>query len=144
MAFESSAEIEIRAPIERVWKILVDFEGYPKWNPFTPRVESTLEIGAPIVLHVRMREGRELVRVEHISAVAEPTRLCWGMCAISPRLLAAERCQILTPLDVDRTHYRSVDTIRGLLAPLVERFYGRDLDRGFGAVASALKEYAEG
>ncbi|UCE85470.1 MAG: SRPBCC family protein, partial [Deltaproteobacteria bacterium] len=48
------AEIEIDAPIERVWRILTDLDRYADWNPFTPRVESTLRIGAPVHLYVRL------------------------------------------------------------------------------------------
>ena len=52
------AEIEIDAPVERVWQILTDVDRYGDWNPFTPRVETSLAIGDPIHLHVRLR-GKE-------------------------------------------------------------------------------------
>ena len=40
-----SAEVDIAAPIEQVWDILVDLEQYQAWNPFTYRVESSLNVG---------------------------------------------------------------------------------------------------
>ena len=66
------AEIEIDAPPERVFDILVDLEAYPDWNPFTPRVESSLEIGAPVHLHVRLRGQKLSHRVEYVSANVRP------------------------------------------------------------------------
>lgn len=27
-------EIQIQAPVERIWKVLMDFPAYPEWNPF--------------------------------------------------------------------------------------------------------------
>ena len=33
-AMKIRTEIEISAPPERVWEVLVDFPGYAGWNPF--------------------------------------------------------------------------------------------------------------
>ena len=34
---ELHSEIEINAPVERVWEVLTDFASYPRWNPFIRR-----------------------------------------------------------------------------------------------------------
>jgi hypothetical protein len=137
------AEIEIDAPAPRVWRILTDLAAYSEWNPFTPRVESTLRVGDPVHLYVRLRGARLAHRIEIVSAAEEPRRLCWGMVLGASRLLAAERCQVLTPLGPGRTRYVTEDTIRGLLTPLVMRLFGPPMQRGFDDVARALKQRAE-
>jgi len=138
------AAIEIDAPPERIWPILVDLERYGEWNPFTPRVESTLEPGAAVHLHVRLRGERLAHRVEYVTAVEAPSRLAWAM-TMGPRwLLAAERRQLLEPVDAGRTRYVSEDEISGLLTPVVMRFFGEAMQRGFEDVAAALKDRAEG
>ena len=55
---EVRASAEIGAPIDRVWAVLVDFPRYSTWNPFTPRVRATLEVGTPVQLwvHTNVRE----------------------------------------------------------------------------------------
>ena len=39
-------EIEINAPVEKVWTILSDFEKYPDWNPFVKSIEGEIKEGA--------------------------------------------------------------------------------------------------
>ncbi len=137
------AELEIHAPAARIFSILTDLEAYPRWNPFTPRVESTLRPGDPIHLHVRLRGARLFHRVEVVSVNEPPKRLCWRMKLGAGWLLSAERCQVLTPLGEGRTRYVNEDVFRGLLAPLVLWLFGSVLQRGFDDVALALRKRAE-
>ncbi len=139
---DPKAEIEIDAPAERVWRILRDFEGYASWNPFTPRVETTLEIGAPIHLYVRLVGDRPMHRVEFVTR-NQPYSLGWEMQMGARFLLHAERVQTLTPLDENRTHYVSEDRFTGWLRPLVLALFGRAMQRGFADCALGLKKAAE-
>ncbi len=137
------AEVEIDAPVARVWEILVDLDAYSEWNPFTPRVRSSLRVGDPVEMDVRMHPDRTLARVERVTACEPEARLCWGMKIGTPFLLAAERCQVLTHRGPQRTHYETANRFRGLLLPLMLRLYGDSVQRGFESVALALKKHAE-
>ncbi len=141
------AEVDIDAPIDRVWKILTDLPGYAQWNPFTPRVESSLEIGDPVHLHVRLLTfrgmGERLMhRVETVTRNA-PHTLGWDMKMGARFLLYAERVQVLTPIDEHRTHYMTEDCFTGWLRPLVLGLFGRSMQRGFLDCGLGLKEAAE-
>lgn len=135
------AESEIEAPAHAVWRVLVDLDGYGRWNPFTPAARSTLEVGAPIDMKVALwsglRDQRELIR-----AVEPDRRLCWGA-RIAGGLVHGERCQTLEPLGPDRTRYVTEDRISGPLMPLVMVLYGRSMRKGFEGVARGLKAYCE-
>jgi hypothetical protein len=136
------AEIEIDAPIDRVWQMLVDLERYGEWNPFTPVAKSSLKLGDPVELQVRLVGDRLMKRVEYITR-NEPYTLGWEM-QMGPRfLLHAERCQVLTPLEGNRTHYSSEDCFTGWLAPIVTGLFGASMERGFGDCGRALKKCAE-
>jgi hypothetical protein len=140
------AEAEIGASAETVFTVLTRLSEYPTWNPFTSRVVSTLEVGAPVRMRVHL--GRlTLTQVEELRQIqppdAEAGRLVWGIYAWPRWLLRAERVQTVEPLGPARCRYRTVDTIGGLLQPLVHRLFGRALDDGFAAVAAALRERAE-
>ncbi len=117
MASSVRAEVEIGAPIERVWSILLDLERYSVWNPFTARVESTLEVGDPIHLYPRLIGKRPQHWVERVSR-NEPYHLCWDLTLGAAFLLTAERCQTLTAVSGGRTHYVTEDRFQGLLTPL--------------------------
>ncbi len=139
-----ASTLDIAAPAERVWEILIDLAGYETWNPFTPRIDATLRVGDPVVLTVAMRPGRTLIQREVCTAYdPDAFVLGWGMTLGIPLLLRADRLQRLTPLPGGGTRYHTEDAFSGLLAPLVLRLYGADIQRGFDAVARALAAKAE-
>ena len=43
---ELRREVEIAAPAERVWSVLVDFDAYPDWNPFIRSIQGACEPAA--------------------------------------------------------------------------------------------------
>ena len=140
------AGIEIDAAAAHVFDILTDLDRYPEWNPFTPRAESSLEIGAPVHLYVRLRSQRLRHQVEYVTANEPPSRLCWGADILGrgSRFLArADRCQTLTPVGPHRTLYECTDEITGWLTPVVMRLFGPAMQRGFEDCAFALKKRAE-
>jgi hypothetical protein len=143
MADAVRAEIEIDAPIERVWDILHDLPSYEEWNPFTPKVESTLQVGDPIHLHVRLRSPRLTHRVEFVTALEPLRKMCWNMKMGARFLLYAERCQTLTEIAPGRIHYITEDRFSGWLTGLVMRLFGDAMQRGFTDCAVALKKRAE-
>ena len=138
----ASDPVEIEAPAERVWDILVDFERYGEWNPFTTRVEASLEIGSPVMLHVRL--GRlKRKQPERIETVEPPHLLAWGTTMGHPVLLSALREQRVEALSETRCRYLTTDATSGLLTPLVALLFGRLIRQGFNDMAAALKTRAE-
>ena len=141
MARSVRAEIQIAAPIERVWGILTDLEGYSEWNGFTARAESTLRVGDPIALYPRLIGKRAYRWTERVSK-NEPYELCWDLTLGAPFLLTAERCQTLTAQG-DGTHYVTEDRFEGVLTAVVMATFARAMQRGFEDCAIGLKKRAE-
>jgi len=138
-----TSEVEIGASRERVWETLTDFARYPEWNPFTAPVQTSLADGAAVTLTVHMLQRRPLTQVEYVHDLVPGRRLCWGMVMGHPALLCASRVQTLEALPAGGTRYRSEDRLSGWLVPLVLALYGAAMQRGFDAMASALKARAE-
>jgi uncharacterized protein YndB with AHSA1/START domain len=69
----TSITVRIDAPIERVWAVLTDFPN-SSWNPFCPRIESTLKVGDPIKLWVVNHQSspEPFLITETVYAVAPP------------------------------------------------------------------------
>ena len=138
------AEVEIDAPIEKVWAVLRDIPGYAAWNPFTPRIDTSLVLGTPVMLHVAMKPGKPLlVQKETMSQYEEGRLMAWGDVMGAAPLLKFERVQELTPLSSARTRYVTEDVFSGLLVPLVMGLYRSHIQRGFSATAEALKVRVE-
>ena len=138
-----SDRVEINAPQQLVWDILLDLKRYPEWNPFTHQVISTLRIDDPVDLYVAMPKRGERKQREFIKAVDKPGYLAWGMHMGSPWLLKALRTQNIEAIAVDRCQYFSDDHLQGLLTPVVKLIYSNSIHSGFNAVAYALKKRAE-
>lgn len=138
----SSDAIEIEAPADRVWEILVDVERYGEWNPFTTRVDTSLEVGSPVDLYVTLGPFK-LKQPELIQDVVPPSLLAWGMVMCARWLLITRREQRLEPLSDTRCRYTTTDTLAGVLTPLVVVLFGGLIRRGFNEMAMALKERAE-
>jgi hypothetical protein len=138
------AEAEIEAPIEQVWSVLRDIPNYAAWNPFTPRIDTTLELGTPVMLHVAMKLGRPLlVQKEIMSRYEEGRLMAWGDVMGAAPLLKFERIQELTALSATRTRYFTEDAFSGALVPVVMALYRRHIQRGFSETAAALKAHIE-
>lgn len=130
--------IDIAAPLARVWDILHDVDHYARWNPFTPRVETTFEVGSPATLHVVMNPRHKRIQYEVITAYEAGRHFAWS--SILPLgLLKANRWQVVEALDPARTRYRTYETFEGVLVPLIMALYRADVQRGFESVAQALK-----
>lgn len=136
------AEVEIAAEPKRVWDVLVDFDRYEAWNPFTPKIVTDLEPGSPVEITVSLG-GKLVVQVEEMVEATPPQRLVWRTTWGGPLLLRAQRIQRLEPLADGGTRYVSEDVMHGPLVPLVHWIHGRSLTAGFQAMADALATRCE-
>jgi hypothetical protein len=133
--------IEIDAPLARAWDILTDVPSYARWNPFTPHVETTFEVGSPAILHVVMNSRHRRTQYEVITAFEAHHRFAWS--SIMPLgLLKANRWQVVEALDQARTRYQTYETFEGMLVPLIMALYRADVQRGFDTMSAALKREA--
>lgn len=139
-----SETVEIAAPAEHVWEVLVDYPRYPEWNPYTVAVETTLEIGDPIDLTLPNPDGSPgtFVNREYIRVVDPPHHLRYDT-GDELQGVFAVRDQWIEPLGPERCTYRTTDAFSGEHAALVVEASGTWVKEGFDAVAHALRERAE-
>ena len=63
MALQTENRIGIAAPVEIVWEVLADLDGWTAWNPLYPRAEGRLLIDARLSLDMQLA-GEAPRRVE--------------------------------------------------------------------------------
>jgi len=54
---ELVTEIEINSSAESVWASLMEFESYPKWNPFIREIKGAVEVGSVLAVHIKPEGG---------------------------------------------------------------------------------------
>lgn len=139
-----SVLVEIEAPQFFVWQVLVDFVRYPEWNPYTVRVDTRLEIGGDVVLHLPHpdRPGETMTTTEVLRVIDEPCHLRYDTADTLPGLFAV-RDQWVQNLGAERSSYVTVDVFSGEFAQVAADLQGAWVKAGFDSVAVALKERAE-
>lgn len=142
-----SASIDIDAPLDQVWAIMLDTARYGEWNPFVERAETAqpAAVGNPIVLHVVWANGSRTRSPERITALDGPTtdpsgtttaRMSYVYEGLPSRLglVRGVRHQVLTQRPGGPTSYETVEEFRGPLVRLA----------GPGRVADGFRRHAEG
>jgi hypothetical protein len=142
MEFQYEATCDLPCAPGEAWAVLVAFDDYAAWNPFTTSVRCALRRGESVVMRVNLGFVT-ITQAERVTAVEPPTRLAWALDIGWPWLLRAERVQTVVGT-AEGCRYRTVDTIGGLLSPLVELLFGRALRRGFTGVAVGLAAHIAG
>jgi hypothetical protein len=135
--------IDIEAPAEQVWEILVDFAAFPSWNPFIVQAKGRAEVGRQLTLRMQPVGGSAVTLRPTVVEAIEGDRLHWRGRLGVRGLFDAEHLFILEPLGASGTRLVQQEQFSGLLV----RLFQRSLDRGtlpaFRAMNKALKDRAE-
>lgn len=143
MTREITTQIEIDAPAQDVWDILVDFDRHPEWNPFLEVISGEATEGSRLALTVRP-PGRGATSFEPtVLAAQAPRELRWLGRVGLPRIFDGEHRFVLEPLDAGRTRLLHAETFRGVLVPLLWRSLEASTREGFEQMNRALKARAE-
>ena len=141
-----TAGVDIAAPLEVVWRIMLDAASYGSWNPFVVRVETPEPptVGNPIVLHVVWENGSRTRSPERITAVRledDSALLSYVYEGLPSKLglVRGVRHQRLTRT-AGGCRY---DTVEEFSGPLVFLAGPGRVQRGFERHAAALKARAE-
>lgn len=139
-----SETVEIDAPADFVWSVIVDFDSYSFWNPFTVRVDAVLELGAPVVLHLPdpSKPGATFETHEQISVITPPHHLQYNTGDTIPGVHAI-RDQWVEDLGEGRCSYRTTDVFSGEHAEAIFAMQAEWVTAGFNATAQALKARGE-
>lgn len=135
--------IEIRAPLDTVWRVLTDFDAYPDWNPHIRRVRGEVKAGARIAIHSRPPGGRLIVMRPTVVTWAPPNELRWRATFLNRALFSGEHGFRVEPNGTSKVRFVQDETFSGLLVPFYSRLRLARTRQGFEQVNEALRERAE-
>ncbi len=135
--------LEIDAPAAVVWQVITDLQAYEQWNPFVVSCRSTLTVGAPIAMRVRLFPWFAQAQHETVFDHVPGKRFCYGLDGGALGAIISRRCHELQALGPGSTRYRSHFELSGWLAAVVGLLLGGRLRHGFDAMTSAVKRRAE-
>jgi len=139
---EIQTEIQIHASPDVIWKILMDFENYPNWNPFIKTISGEQEVGSRLTAFIGP-PGKSGMTFKPKVLVYNPNHeFRWLGKLRSGLLFNGEHYFILKELGNHSTQFIHGEKFTGLLVGVL----GKMLDstqKGFEAMNRALKQRAE-
>jgi hypothetical protein len=135
-------EIQISAPAQKVWSVLMDFERYPEWNPFI-RIEGRPVVGSQLKNTMTLAARSPQVFKPEVLVVEENKEFRWLGRLFIPGLFDGEHYFRLEAIDDNTTRLVHGEHFRGMLVGLLMRMIGEDTRASFERMNVALKKRVE-
>ncbi|MGH8378215.1 MAG: SRPBCC family protein [Gammaproteobacteria bacterium] len=143
MQRELKASIDIKAPPESVWQVLLDFPRYPEWSEFLAHIEGPAVPGSRLRVGMVGTNGSANVFKPMVLQVTPARTFRWLGNLGVPGLLDREHGFFLEYLFGGSTRLRQTVIFSGFLAPLLWRRLEPPTSEGFAAFNDALKQRVE-
>lgn len=136
----STTATAIDAPREEVWRLLMDFDSYPEWNPYMRVVQGRAAVGQELDIRLEPPGGDASEIEATIFVLKPPRKLRWQSRLLAPGLRDLEYEVIVAPLGRNRTQLVQRARHEGLLVVLTD---SEPTTAGLERMAAALKRRAE-
>ncbi|MCC3774214.1 SRPBCC domain-containing protein [Streptomyces sp. UNOB3_S3] len=134
--------VNIDAPLETVWDVIVDFDRYGEWNPFILEARGKAEAGRKLWLRMqRPAKPREEVHTPTVTVVEKNRHLQWSG-VIRHATVFRARHEFLLEETASGVRLRQREDFGGLTMPLAGGMVWR-IEEGFLLMNAALKVRAE-
>ncbi|MCP4123610.1 MAG: SRPBCC domain-containing protein [Bacteroidetes bacterium] len=130
--------IEINAPIEKVWEILMDFNRYPEWNPFI-QVAGKAVVGSHLVNTMTVEGMKPQVFKPKVLVVDEAREFRWLGKLFLKGLFDGEHYFRLEKISSHKTVLHHGEQFRGILVRLLWGMISGKTQKGFESMNAALK-----
>lgn len=139
---ELSSQIEIDAPPETVWRVLIDFDSYPEWNPVEIEMKGRPVEGTVLEHTSRLPGSRPMRFRPTLVEVSKGEALGWKGRLVVPGLFDVRHRFALQPSGDGGTRLTQSEQFRGILIPFVGGTLRRTQE-AFAIANAALKARAE-
>lgn len=135
-------EIKINASPSIVWKILTNFDDFPRWNPFIKEISGNLHEGSHIQVFIKPPNSRGM-KFKPVILVHRPEKeLRWLGRLWIPKLFDGEHSLIIEKIDENNVLFIQKEKFTGLFVPLLSNML-KDTEAGFEMMNQALKRESE-
>ena len=115
---ELRAEIQISAPIDRVWKVLTDFDHWKDWNPMVNQASGGASVGSKLSITMRGPDSKDAMKYQPIVLeVNPPNRFRWRATMMSGVMFTNDRVFELKEQNGE-TVFINKEEFSGLMVPL--------------------------
>jgi hypothetical protein len=133
--------IDINAPPERVWNVLLDFATWKEWNPFIPSIAGRPEVGAYLRISVSPPGMKSMEFKPKVFVVRPGEEIIWGGSFLL-FVYRGDHTMSLEPLPGGGTRFRQRERFRGPMVLLMGRMF-KPTEQGYHQMNQALKRRVE-
>ncbi|MEE2733333.1 MAG: SRPBCC domain-containing protein [Pseudomonadota bacterium] len=130
--------IDINAPAEQVWAILVDNSAYAEWNPYHVRVNGTIAVGNTLDLQIHKPNGDSVLIQPSVMRLEPLRELTWG--GGIRGIFFGEHVFLLEPINAQQTRLIHKEHFSGIAIPFASL---ETIEEGYADMNTALKQRAE-
>ena len=135
-------EILILADTAKVWDVLMNFDSYPKWNPFITSISGEPKLGSRLTVSIKPPGGKGMTFKPNILTLEANKEFRWkGKLGING-IFDGEHYFILESVDNDITKFIHGEKFSGLLVPFVRKMLDKT-QKGFQLMNESIKNECE-
>ena len=135
-------EILILADTAKVWDVLMNFDSYPKWNPFITSISGERKLGNRLTVSINPPGGKGMTFKPNILTLEANKEFRWkGKLGING-IFDGEHYFILEVLENDKTKFIHGEKFSGLLVPFVSKMLDKT-HKGFQLMNESIKKECE-
>lgn len=142
MAIEIATEIEFKATPEKVWKVLTDFQKYPKWNPLIKSISGKKKEGKKLTVQIKPPNRKPMTFSPVILTFEKNKELRWlGKLGVKG-IFDGEHYFRIIEQGNGSVKFEQGEIFSGILVGLMPKLL-KDTKLGFENMNKALKEACE-
>lgn len=134
MTKQIKTAITINASKERIWEVLIDFENYPKWNPFIKSVAGDLKVGSNIIVKLQGMTFKPIILTLNKNSEIQWLGHLWFK-----GLFDGVHKFKLTDNGNGTTNFEQSESFSGILVKLFSKSLDKDTKNGFRQMNEGLK-----
>jgi hypothetical protein len=135
-------EILINTDITKAWDVLMNFDNYPKWNPFITSISGEPKLGSRLTVSINPPGGKGMTFKPNILTLEANKEFRWkGKLGING-IFDGEHYFILKSVDKDITKFIHGEKFSGLLVPFVRKMLDKT-QKGFQLMNESIKNECE-
>lgn len=139
---EVRTQIDIAAPVGRIWDVLTDFPAHEEWNPFVRSIEGVASKDQGLRVSIQPPGGKKMSFKPKVLVADSQKELRWMGSLFVRGLLDGEHYFQLIPNASGATLIHG-ERFSGLLVPLLRSSLDSGTRAGFVAMNEALKARCE-
>jgi hypothetical protein len=138
---EIRGSIDINAPVEKVWQVIMDFGSYPDWNPWIRQMMGENKVGSKVKV-VSQSPGRKAVRFTTEVREVEQNQAALLKGTLARGLLVDDHLLRFEPIGENNTRFSQSIVFRGIATPFISGII-RDGQKGLDQMNEAAKKECE-